>query len=323
MEIIGVKWRDVASVLYQIPLNMGHFTLAVFAYYIRDWRKLQFALSIPSVILLSYYWLIPESPRWLFTVGRIEESSAILEKAAKMNKLPHANIREDLELAKASKIADNRGNFFDLFRTPNLRKKTLFICFNWFVCGLDFFGIAFYIGSISGNKFANVAFSAILELMGDIACIFLLRAFGRKKTLIFSNSLCGIVMLIIAIMPPEHTTIIVVLASFGIMGIMSAFSTVYLYGGELFPTVVRNIGIGTASMVARFGSMIAPFAVDFVDAPKWVSPLIFGIIPLIGAALVVFLPETRGQSLPDTLEDGENFGKKVPKTNDTNQMHKI
>ena len=320
MEIIGVKWRATASVLYQIPLNLGHLTLAVFAYFIRDWRKLQFALSIPSVILLSYYWLIPESPRWLYTVGRIEESSEILIKAAKMNKRPYANIKNDLEVADAAKqkkASDNKGNFLDLFRTPNLRKKTIFICFNWFVCGLDFFGIAFYIGSISGNKFANVAFSAVLELIGDIACIFLLKALGRKKTLIFSNTLCGVVMLLIAVMPQEHTTIIVILASFGIMGIMSAFSTVYLYGGELFPTVVRNIGIGTASMVARFGSMVAPFAVDFVDAPKWLPPLIFGIIPLVGAFLVFFLPETQGQPLPDTLEDGENFGKKTPKGNDT------
>jgi MFS family permease len=70
MEIIGIKWRELFSVLYQIPFNLGHLTLPLFAYYIRDWQKLQFALSIPSIVLLSYYWLVPESPRWLFTVGK-------------------------------------------------------------------------------------------------------------------------------------------------------------------------------------------------------------------------------------------------------------
>ena len=40
------------------------------AYFIRDWQPLQLAISIPSLLLLSYYWFIPESPRWLLSVNR-------------------------------------------------------------------------------------------------------------------------------------------------------------------------------------------------------------------------------------------------------------
>lgn len=70
-----------------------------------------------------------------------------------------------------------------------------------------------------------------------------------------------------------------------------SFPTVYLYGGELFPTVIRNIAIGTASMIARIGSMISPFiASGLSKTAHWLPPAIFGIVPLIGAALVLFLP---------------------------------
>lgn len=70
-----------------------------------------------------------------------------------------------------------------------------------------------------------------------------------------------------------------------------SFPTVYLYGGELFPTVIRNVAIGTASMVARIGSMIAPFvATGLSDTAYWLPPVIFGVIPLIGAVLVFPLP---------------------------------
>lgn len=70
-----------------------------------------------------------------------------------------------------------------------------------------------------------------------------------------------------------------------------SFPTVYLYGGELFPTVIRNIAIGTASMMARIGSMIAPFiATGLSGTAHWLPPIIFGIVPILGAFLVVFLP---------------------------------
>lgn len=37
--------------------------------------------------------------------------------------------------------------------------------------------------------------------------------------------------------------------------------------------------------------------------------LIIGTVSLIIAVLVLFLPETLGRHLPQTLEQGENFGK--------------
>lgn len=37
--------------------------------------------------------------------------------------------------------------------------------------------------------------------------------------------------------------------------------------------------------------------------------IILGILGIIGGALCLFLPETLGEELPQTLNDGENFGK--------------
>lgn len=138
MELIGTKWRELISVLYQVPFNLGHLTLPLFAYYFRDWHQFQFALSIPSVVLISYYWLVPESPRWLFTVGRIDESANVLEKAAAFNERPTESIKLNLEkyaISTNTKAGGARGNILDLVRTPNMRTKTISMCFNWMVCG--------------------------------------------------------------------------------------------------------------------------------------------------------------------------------------------
>ncbi|KAG5679163.1 hypothetical protein PVAND_008753 [Polypedilum vanderplanki] len=313
MEIIGIKWRELFSVLYQVPFNLGHLTLPLFAYYIRDWQKLQFAISIPSVILLSYYWLVPESPRWLFTVGRVDEAAKILEKAAKCNNLPTENIKSDLSAIQETKTEQvAKGSWVDLIRTKNMRIKSVCMYFNWFVCGTCFFGVSQYVGETGGNIFKNVAISASLEIPGTLVCIVLLKYWGRKKTLILSNCVSGFAMLAIAFVDKEQHDVVVTLATIGIIGMCISFPTVYLYGGELFPTVIRNIAIGIASMIARIGSMISPFIASGLSKKAyWLPPALFGIIPILGALLVLFLPETRGFPLPETIEDGENFGKKI------------
>lgn len=312
MEIIGVKYREVFSILYQIPFNVGHLMLPLFSYILRDWHDFQLAISIPSIVLISYYWLIPESPRWLFAVGRVDDAAAVLQKAARQNGLPTENIQANLELAQLlkGKSETSKANFFDLFRTPNLRMKTIWICLNWLIEGLAFFGVAQYIGQLGGDIFVNVAISAAIQIPGTLSSIYFVKKLGRKKTLIFAHILTGICLLIIAVVDASNYWAIITLASIASFAMMLSFPTLYLYSGELFPTVVRNVGMGTASMFTRIGSIVAPFVTSLSENEHWLPPVIFGVTPLIAAAVVFLLPETRGIRLPDSIQDGENFGRR-------------
>ena len=55
-----------------------------------------------------------------------------------------------------------------------------------------------------------------------------------------------------------------VLALIGKVGASSGFHLAYQYSAEIFPTVVRNAGIGSSSCMARVGGIIAPFVADLV-----------------------------------------------------------
>lgn len=84
MEYIGPQYRHIISALYQAPFNVGHITLTGFGYYFRRFRHFQMAISVPTALMLTYFWLVPETPRWLIAVNRIDEATAILEYVAKV-----------------------------------------------------------------------------------------------------------------------------------------------------------------------------------------------------------------------------------------------
>ncbi|XP_045769650.1 organic cation transporter protein-like isoform X1 [Maniola jurtina] len=305
MELIGTRYRDTVGIIYQIPFNLGHLTLPLFGYYLRDWNMFQLAISLPSILFLSYYYLLPESPRWLLTAGRIDDALKIIKTAAKRNGRPTENLQSSVQKMAVEVTSDEeRASLLALFRTPRLRTRTLAICYNWFVCGFCFFGVSQYIGHVSGNIFTNVAISAAILVPGTLISIYANRILGRKITLISSNCITGLSCLLIIVVP-SSTASHLTLGCIGLWGMSISFATVYLYAGELFPTVVRNSGVGLSSTMARIGSMVAPFVATLAHTSAWLPPLAFGIIPLIGSVLCVLLPDTRGKKLPDTLEEGE------------------
>ena len=57
----------------------------------------------------------------------------------------------------------------------------------------------------------------------------------------------------------EYATIATVFALCGKAFISVAFAVVYVYASEIFPTEVRNAGLGTASMCARISSIVAAY----------------------------------------------------------------
>lgn len=211
--------------------------------------------------------------------------------------------------AAAEKSELKKGSILDLFRTPNLRKNILIMSYDWLTCSYCFYGVSQYVGQLSGNVFVNVAASASVTLLGTLVSIPLLKFIGRRTIVIVFNFICAFCLVVLAFLPEGPGT--VVCASTGVVASFIVFVVVYLYCTELFPTVVRNAAIGFSSMMARVGSMIAPFVIGLQDQAIWMPPIAFAVLPLIAGCLTFFLPETKGCELMTTIDEGEKFGKKV------------
>ena len=61
----------------------------------------------------------------------------------------------------------------------------------------------------------------------------------------------------------------------------------------------------TTPFIKLFLSMFLPQSVYWTPLPY----VVFGILTVFGGFLTLFLPETLNQPFPETLQDGENFGK--------------
>uniref|UniRef100_A0ABM0LV62 Organic cation transporter protein-like n=1 Tax=Saccoglossus kowalevskii TaxID=10224 RepID=A0ABM0LV62_SACKO len=88
LELVGPGKRDLAGMVILIFYACGYMMLAVFSKAVNgNWRQLELLIAILYIPFFSYYWLVPESVRWLMQQGRYQHAENILQKAAKMNKV--------------------------------------------------------------------------------------------------------------------------------------------------------------------------------------------------------------------------------------------
>ncbi|XP_043470044.1 organic cation transporter protein-like [Leptopilina heterotoma] len=314
LEMVGPKKRIYAGVGVNLFFTIGYFTTGIFAYFIRDWRTLQIALVLPSVLFLSYYWFIPESCRWLLTKGRKEEAKALLHKAAKANGVDISDDTMEALLSQKeteSKNSEAKSSALDLIRYPNLRRKTLLLCFNWLINSGTYYGLSWGAAKLSDNEFATYFMSAGVEIPAYILLMCTLNRWGRKAILCGSMITSGFFLLLMTVVPKDMGWLAITFYMLSKLAITASYGAIYIFTTEQFPTVVRNIGLGVSSTCAKLGGVCAP-QINLLGEIWFPFPHVFyGTLALCAGLITLLLPETLNKRLPDTIEEGENFGRQT------------
>ncbi|XP_053604363.1 organic cation transporter protein-like [Plodia interpunctella] len=319
IELCGKSFRPYVIGLHEISFILGYLLLPIIAYFVRDWRNLQLVTSVPWLMVIVYYWLIPESPRWMITVGKRKEAITLLEFIAKKNNRPTENIEHIVDEMEKETMRENQkpASYADLYKTPNIRFYTIVTAFIWMFCSHTFFGVNQYIGRLQGNIYLNVILSAVSLTPGLILVVFATLYLKRKVSVVTSFSVAAVSLLVFIFIPSNMESLTLTFAIIGLIGAYTSFVQVYLFTSEVFPTVIRNTALGFASMFGRFGGFIAPFVVNL--GIEWVSILIFSGVAFAAASLCYLLPETKDIILLNSIEqtESQNENIKAP-TNSTN-----
>ena len=246
--------KTFCGIGFEFPWALAYSLLPAIGYYERNWRNLQLIISVPPTILIFAYYFMPESPRWLITQGRVEEAKVILQKAAKTNGKVWPSEDSNLQLDERKENDDGasvpQASILALFRTPNLLKNTLIQYFNWFTASFVYYALTFNSGTLfPGNIYINTLISGLIEFPAYALCIALLYFLGRRFPLAFMYFLLGGSLLLSLAMPTPQS--VLVMATIGKFGAVCAFAIIYVQAAEIFPTVVRNTGIGTSSSIGK------------------------------------------------------------------------
>lgn len=314
MELVGPSKRTPCGIAFQAAFAGGIMLVAGWGALIKDKMFLQMVYGLHGLLLVAHWWVMDESPRWLWMQGRTSEAIKIVAKGVKMNgrgiALDSQYFLRQVKTA-ANKETDEEpvsAGIGSLFKTPNLRMKTLNVCLCWFANSLAYYGLSLSAGKLYGNPFLILFLMGLVEFPSYIVIIFVLDRLGRRSitsSLMLAGGLCCIIASYIA----QGSTLATSIVMMGKLFIAGSFAVIYNYSAELFPTVVRNSAMGLGSMSARLSGALTPL-ITLLDSfdPK-IPAVIFGIITLVSGFWVMFLPETMNQPMPQSIADGELFGR--------------
>ncbi|XP_030427489.1 solute carrier family 22 member 5-like [Gopherus evgoodei] len=301
-EILGKTVRIIFCTLgVCIFYAVGYMLLPLFAYFIRDWRMLLLALTLPGLLCIPLWWVVPESPRWLISQGRVQEAEIIIRKAAKTNGITAPDVIFD-PMEELTSQKQETHTILDLVRTKNIRFVTIMSVIIWMIISVGYFGLSLDTPNLHGDAYINCFLSAVIEVPAYIIAWVLLRNLPRRYSMAAALFLGGCILLFIQLVPPHLHILSIILVMLGKFGITSSFSIVYVYTAELYPTVVRNMGVGASSMASRLGSILSPYFVYLGVYDRFLPYILMGSLTVLTGILTLFLPESYGMPLPDTIE---------------------
>ncbi|PFX17295.1 Solute carrier family 22 member 21 [Stylophora pistillata] len=273
------------------------------------------SLGFPPLLIFTIYAIFPESARWLAAQGHLTQAQAVLMRFAgkgsssiDSDALKHklAEYHEGEVESKTIAYLTKNQSYLELLRSPRLRKRTVILCFNWLVISMVYYGFLLYVTRLDGNPYLNLFLMYLSDVPTHLINWVILQKFGRRIPYSAIMVIGGFICLLVLAVPEEQKGAITALAFIGRFMISGSFSNVYLYSTELYPTILRNQGIGICSTSARVGSLIAPYIVMLAQLPEVSATLpmvVFGSLAVAAGLLALFLPETLRSNMAQTVEE--------------------
>jgi putative MFS transporter len=280
------------------------------------WRGL-FAIGMaPALLTLVIRAWVPESPRWLMQVGRVEEARKSLAWALEMDP-------NDLPLTTPPGLEKPRPRLTDIFRYPRS------LAVSWITnlgAQTGYYGLGLWaptlLVQLLGITPARAAFFMMFVnfagLVGRIGLSYLSDAIGRKASGAIA-SLGAAILLIAAAF--YHDVFFGAVSVFWLLLIATnafadgGFAIVGPYSAEVWPSALRTTGMGSAYGFGGIGKVIGPLGLALiVGSSNVITPQasVSSIVPaysylagwfvLAGLAYLFLGFETRGRSL-ETIDD--------------------
>ncbi|MCS7104253.1 MAG: MFS transporter [Thermofilaceae archaeon] len=256
------------------------------------WRSVFLTTSTALLLVPAFHVGVPESLRFLFSKGRVEEARELA-------------MRFKVELP--STVYEEKAKLSDILAKP-FAKRTAMLWVHWFVLVLTYWGIFLWLTDIlysRGIPFVkSLDYSIAITLAqvpGYLSTAYLIEVVGRKKVLSVYMLGAGAASIGMWLATTEVEVLLFgLLVSFFNLG---AWGVTYAYTPELYPTKLRGTGSGWANAFGRVGGILGPYLAGAL-MQAYGNPLapfsLFAVGHIVSAVVVAALGvETKGKTLEE------------------------
>ncbi|XP_064112316.1 carcinine transporter-like [Macrobrachium nipponense] len=308
MEQVSPTWRARITSTSFLLWTAGMCFLPLIAWLARDWVVLGLITTIPFFVFVLAWWILPESPRWLLSRNRLDETASLLRSIALRNGRP---VPEKLEqnIQSIALLHNNEKNYgaLQLFKYRKVCIRTILLTACYTCNNLFYYGLAYNTTNLSGNEFLNFFLLGITELPSNILAWLGADFIGRRWTESGCSFLAAIFALAAAFTIAAESWVRISILLLSKMFITMSFMVVYVQCAEIYPTTHRASGTGFSSLVSSCFGTTAPFIAYVHVHGEWVPYTILFAIGIIGFICGSLLPETLNADLPQSLMDASNF----------------
>uniref|UniRef100_A0A2M4CH71 Putative organic cation transporter n=1 Tax=Anopheles darlingi TaxID=43151 RepID=A0A2M4CH71_ANODA len=292
VELVSGRYRTIIGILNILPVALAYIMAAGIAYVTRDWRTMQFAITLPGLVLVSVWYWCPESPRWLLAKGRLDELYQLLERAASTNglQLPD-HCRKSLVVASnnndESEVAITVG---DVFRRKFIR-TTLVMIVVWFGIILIYFGITLHLSNLGGDIYINTVIAGSVESIAICLSIVVVLKLGLRINLFLYMVVAGLSCIVMNFVPDGNLWLIITLAMIVKCCVGACNAIIPTFTAYQYPTTMRNLGVGVGNFAAGVALIIVPYLWLLEHVDQYLPMTIMGVFSIIGALSLAVLKD--------------------------------
>ena len=326
LAIISESVSSKKRSLFASIVNVGYSTCPILYTYIYvyfpNWRYVFWLQNIIAIICcVLYIFILKNSARNFFSKNKNKEAIEILKKIAKFNGkldefeenlkneeydflLKNPNEEDDKNILLENK---NKYGYSALFKYPSVRYQFIIFSLMWMIMAFLTNAIVINTKKMKGDFYVNIITVFAVEIFADIFAGFIINipTLGRKKSLIgfYIGVTLGFILYII--FDKLEVGSIACLFAMGFIRFSCAgvFTSYYVYFMESYPTQIRPLGFGLNQTLGNLAGCISPIIIEFFN--EIILYISFAVLVVINIILTLFVPETVGKPMNETIEELE------------------
>ncbi|THD27116.1 Solute carrier family 22 member 1 [Fasciola hepatica] len=331
IELTLAKYRGYFSSFTILGIAFFHQTIMVcVAYLIPQWRWLNAICMMPGLLCFTFFFLLPESPRWYNSKKRPVKAIKVLQRGMCINHkcsksqpnterlqillTEYNNLQSEENpanfTASNTSVTRQKGNkcnyLISILPSGALLKNLVVGMSLHFVQILAHFGLLLYARVIHKSIYFVALMNATAAIPGPVIASVLYRVFRYRRVPLIVCYLIIVCTLLIGslysiIMRTDDDTVLNVCCNCALIMYSATFVMLSIYVAELFPSTFRTRAIGLSAGVGRLGGSLSTFVNQLgAHVIHGLPILVYAGSALLQLLLLFFIPDTTGENLPDT-----------------------